>query len=132
MTFYKKKKRKVGPSKNEEKVRRGQAAQAEADAAGTLSSRGARSLTVKLTVTSPQGVILQEDEHTYGANDAFVVEADCPGACGSGSYDFAPAIADALSRRQAQGEGEAACAESGYGAGTACGCVARYRFTADF
>ena len=133
MTFYRKKKRKVGPSKNEEKVRRGQAAEAEESAAGTLSSRvpGARSLKLKIAIVSPQGVVLEEEDMTLGAGDPFVIGADCAGACGSGSFDFGPLVADALSNGRKSGTAEIACPESGYGAGTACGCVAKLSYSAE-
>ena len=133
MTFYRKKKRKVGPSKNEEKVRRGQAAEAEAESAGTLASRvpGARSLKLKLSIVSPQGVVLQEDDMTLGAQDAFIVASDCAGACGSGHFDFSQLVAEAVSQGRRSGAAEIPCPESGYGAGTACGCVAKLTYSVE-
>lgn len=132
MVFYKKKKRKVGPSKNEEKVRRGQAAEAEASAAGTLSTHfpQLRGLKLSISITSPQGVVLAEDSEHLEPGDALLVQAECSGRCGSGSYDFTQQVADALSAGQASGQLEAACAESAYGA-EACGCVARCKFEAE-
>lgn len=133
--FYRKKKRKVGPSKNDEKVQRGRDAEAEAQSAGTLASRfpGVRSLRVKITVTSPQGVVLEENEDQLDANDPFQIGADCPGRCGSGSYDFAEAVSAALSKREDSGAAEAVCAEPLYGGGPEnCGCAAKCEFEADF
>ena len=131
--FYRKKRRKVGPSKNEEKVRRGQAADAEASAAGSLSSRfpSVRGVRVRITITSPQGVVLDETETLIGPNDPFIIEADCPGRCGSGSYDFSLKVSEALSRLEEEGAAEAACAEQHYGGSDACGCVARCAFAAE-
>lgn len=131
--FYRKKKRKVGPSKNEEKVRRGQAADAEASSAGSLSSRfpSVRGVRASITITSIQGVVLDETETIIGPGDPFIIAADCPGRCGSGSYDFAPHIGEALSRLEETGAAEAVCAMPRYGANEPCGCVARCRFAAE-
>lgn len=135
MAFYRKKKRKVGPSKNDEKVRRSQAAEDQERAAGTLSTRfpAVRSLRVKVSIATPQGVVLEESEETYGPSDPFVLEADCPGSCGSGSYDLALLIAQALERAESRGASQIVCARESYsgGPGGVCGCVAKYEFTAE-
>lgn len=134
MAFYRKKKRKVGPSKNEEKVRRAGEAADQERAAGTLSTRypGIRSLKVKVSIATPQGVVLEESEETYGPQDAFVLEADCPGSCGSGHYDFAVMISQALDAAQKKGSSQTVCAEASYSgaAGATCGCVAKCDFEA--
>ena len=132
--FYRKKKRKVGPSKNEQKVQRGRMAEAEASAAGTLASRvpGARGLKIKISVASPQGVVLEEAEDAFGPEDAFQIEADCPGRCGSGSYDFAEGIVAALLARQVKGSIQTACVEPLYGGGPEnCACIATCAFEAE-
>ncbi len=133
--FYRKKRRKAGPSKNDEKVQRGRQAEADAHAAGTLSSRfpAVRGIKFRIAVISPQGVTLEENEDLLGPNDAFQLSVDCPGRCGSGSFDFASAVADALSRGDERGAAEIPCGESLYGGGPeACGCVAKCEFTAEF
>jgi hypothetical protein len=133
--FYRKKRRKAGPSKNEEKVQRGRDADDEARAAGTLASRfpTVRGVKVKITVTSPQGVVLDETDDLIGPNDAFQIAADCPGRCGSGSYDFAELVADSLTKLEEQGSTEKACQEPLYGGGPdICGCVAKCEFEAEF
>lgn len=133
--FYRKKRRKTGPSKNEEKVQRGRDAEAEAQSAGTLASRfpGVRGVKVRITVTSPQGVVLEENDDLIGPNDPFIIEADCPGRCGSGSYEFSEAVSAALSSHEEQGAAETACAEPLYGGGPEnCGCVAKCEFEAEF
>ena len=133
--FYRKKRRKTGPSKNEQKVQRGLDAEAETHAAGTLSSRfpGVRGVKVRITVTSPQGVVLDESDDLIGPNDPFIIETDCPGRCGSGSYDFAELVAQGLTRLDERGTAEMACAEPLYGGGPGtCGCLAKCEFEAEF
>jgi hypothetical protein len=133
--FYRKKRRKVGPNKNQEKVQRGREAEAEAHAAGTLSSRfpGVRGLKVRLTVTSPQGVVLDESDDQIGPNDPFLIGVDCPGRCGSGSFDFSELVGQSLSRLEERGEAQLTCAEPLYGGGPeACSSVAKVEFEAEF
>lgn len=133
--FYRKKKRKVGPSKNEEKVQRGREAEAEAHAAGTLATRfpGVRGVKIRIIITSPQGVVLDETDDLIGPNDPFIIEADCPGRCGSGNYDFAEHVAQSLTKLEEHGAAEASCAEPLYGGGPEnCGCLAKCEFEAEF
>ena len=133
--FYRKKRRKAGPNKNQEKVQRGREAEAEAHAAGTLMSRfpSVRGVKVKITITSPQGVVLDETDDLIGPNDAFQIAADCPGRCGSGCFDFAEQVAQSLTNLQEQGSAEVACAEQLYGGGPeACGSIAKCEFEAEF
>jgi hypothetical protein len=134
MAFYRKKIRKPGPSKNEEKVRRGEAAEAASRAAGTIATRfpGVRSLKLRLSVATPQGVVLEQSDETYGADDPFQIEANCPGSCGSGNYDFGPLIEQSLSSGSRKGTAQLVCAEASYGGGPGgtCGCVAKVDFEA--
>ncbi len=133
--FYRKKRRKAGPNKNQEKVQRGREAEAEAHAAGTLATRfpGVRGVKVRMIVTSPQGVVLDETEDLIGPNDPFIIETDCPGRCGSGSFNFAETVAQALTKLEEHGTAEVACAEQLYGGGPeACGSVAKVEFEAEF
>ena len=135
MAFYRKKRRKVGPSKNDQKVRRAQNAEDQERAAGTLSTRfpSLRSLRVKVSIATPQGVVLEESEETYSPNDPFFLEADCPGSCGSGSYDFAVLIGQSLENLQERGAAQIVCAEPSYSgaAGAVCGCIAKCEFLAE-
>jgi hypothetical protein len=135
MAFYRKKRRKAGPSKNDEKVRRAQNAEDHERAAGTLSTRfpSLRSLQVKVSIATPQGVVLEESEETYGPNDPFFLEADCPGSCGSGSYDFAVLIGQSLENLQERGAAQIICAEPSYSGapGAVCGCIAKCEFLAE-
>jgi hypothetical protein len=133
--FYRKKRRKAGPNKNQEKVQRGREADAEASAAGTLATRfpGVRGVKVRITVTSPQGVVLDQSDELIGPNDPFLIEADCPGRCGSGSYDFAELVGQSLTKLEERGAAETACAETLYGGGPeACGCIAKCEYEAEF
>jgi hypothetical protein len=133
--FYRKKRRKTGPSKNDEKVQRGREAEAQEHAAGTLTSRfpGVRGVKVRIAVTSPQGVVLEENEELIGPNDAFIIQADCPGRCGSGSYEFAELVAASLTKLEEHGVADIACVEPLYGGGPdKCGCVAKCEFEAEF
>lgn len=130
--FYRKKKRKVGPSKNEEKLQRAQDAADDARAAGTLAGNfpGVASLKAALSVKGAQGQILEEKTLVLKAGDPFLVAADCPGACGSGRFDFAPDIAEALSQGRRSGRAERPCGMPSYSGGGTCLCVATCAFEA--
>jgi hypothetical protein len=133
MAFFPKRKRKAGPSKNEEKIRRAAAAEAQTQAAGTLSSRfpALRGLKLHYTFKTTSGVVLQDDQESLQPNDAFQLASDCPGACGMGKFDFGAGVSDALGRGLDSGAVEFACAHSQYGGGSnPCGCIARCEFTA--
>lgn len=132
--FYRKKKRKVGPSKNDEKLQRAQDAEDGARAAGTLSANfpGVAGLKASLSVKGAQGQILEERVITLGAADPFLIEADCPGACGSGKFDFADHIAEALASDRLSGRADLPCGKPSYGGGggATCACVATCQFEA--
>lgn len=131
--FYRKKKRKVGPSKNDEKLQRAQNAEDSARAAGTLAANfpGVAALKATISVKGAQGQILDEKSIALKAGDAFQIAADCPGACGSGHFDFAPMVADVLSGQARSGRIELPCGMPSYsGGGGTCACVATCVFEA--
>ncbi len=88
---------------------------------------------MKVSIATPQGVVLEESEETFGPNDPLILEADCPGSCGSGSYDFGALIAQSLENLQERGSAQVICAEPSYSgaAGATCGCIAKCEFTAE-
>jgi hypothetical protein len=132
MAFFPKKKRKAGPSKNEEKIRRAAYAEAQTQAAGTLSTRfpALRGLKLHCTFKNLQGVVLQDEQDSLEPGDAFQLTADCPGVCGTGKFDFSAGVSDAIGRGQDTGAVEFTCAYTQYGGGAnPCGCVARCEFT---
>lgn len=132
--FYPKKKRKVGPSKNEEKLQRQQHAADDARAAGSLAQNfpGVAGLKVSITVKGAQGQLLEEKTLDIGANAPFLVSVDCPGACGSGKFDFADHVADALNNGRLSGRAELSCGMPLYSgpAGSTCTCLATAAFEA--
>lgn len=132
--FYPKKKRKVGPSKNDEKLQRQERAADNARAAGTLAQNfpGVAGLKIALSVKGAQGQLLEEKSISLGAGDAFQVAAECPGACGGGKFDFADHIADALGNGRLSGKAELPCGMPTYSgpSGSTCTCVATAVFEA--
>lgn len=132
--FYPKKKRKVGPSKNDEKLQRQQHAAADARAAGTLAQNfpGVTGLKLTITVKGAQGQLLEEKTVSLNGGDTFKVGTDCPGACGSGKFDFADHIADALNNGRLSGKVELPCGMPSYSgpSGSTCTCLATATFEA--
>lgn len=132
--FYPKKRRKVGPSKNDEKLQRQQHAADDARAAGTLAQNfpGVAGLKVSILVKGAQGQLLEEKTLDLGANAPFQVAVDCPGACGSGKFEFADHIAEALGNGQMSGRAELSCGMPLYSGptGSTCTCLATATFEA--
>src|SRR5947209_1711561 len=98
---YRKKKRVVGPSKNEEKVERARRVEMLSRSANALSARypDVRSMTVLLTFTGAQGQSLGEETRTYSQADPCDFAVACPGMCGVGSFDLAAKIAQVIESR---------------------------------
>jgi hypothetical protein len=132
--FYPKKKRKKGPSKNDEKLQRAQSAADDARAAGTLVANfpGVAGLKVSISIKGAQGQLLEEKTLNIGANDPFLVATDCPGACGSGKFEFADYVAEALTQGRLAGKVDLPCGMPSYGGGSGgtCACVASAAFEA--
>lgn len=132
--FYPKKKRKVGPSKNDEKLQRQQHAADDARAAGTIAQNfpGITGVKVTISIKGAQGQLLEEKALNLGANSPFLVSVDCPGACGSGKFDFADHVADALNNERLSGRVELSCGMPLYSgpAGSTCTCLATAAFEA--
>lgn len=132
--FYPKKRRKVGPSKNDEKLQRQQHAADDARAAGTLAQNfaGIAGLKVAISIKGAQGQLLEEKTISLNANSPFQVSADCPGACGSGRFDFADHVAEALNSERLSGRAELSCGMPSYSgpSGSTCTCLATATFEA--
>lgn len=131
--FFKKRRKNNGPSKNEEKVMRGERADAEKRMAGTLSSRfpGVKRLKVDAAFIDPRGVELDRKTISLGSNDPVALAFDCPGRCGRGSLVLSAAIEGGLQARRPVFETSVKCAEQMY-AGEVCGTEARCRAEVEY
>ena len=99
---YRKKRRKVGPSKNDEKVGRAKAMERMSSPGNSLSARfpGVTRLVVRLTFVSRQHQLLSEETRTFGPRDACDFTAPCPGNCGVGDFDLGGKITAVITARE--------------------------------
>lgn len=120
--IYRKKKRHAGPSKNEEKVERARQAKNLLGSGNTLGARypQARSLTVTLTFSGPQGQPFGQETRTFSPQDPCDFAVPCPGRCGVGSFDLAGKIDAVLAAQEPQSRASGVCQEP-FMAET-CGC----------
>jgi len=123
--YYKKRKRNVGPNKNEEKVSRSKQSEG---LGGLTNSLGARypsvaRLTVRLQFLSPQQHLLGEETRVFNPQDGCDFSAPCPGRCGVGDFDLAAKISSIVSSGQAVSESNGVCQERLFaGSSDICDC----------
>lgn len=126
--FYRKRKVKPGPSKNEQKVMRSRESEAANRSTPTLKSLypPVDRLTIHLEFRSPQKAPLGNETRVFNANDPCRFTAPCPGTCGVGSFNLAAKIGKVVETAAAASEGTGVCQEQGGAAGV-CGCELKVR-----
>jgi len=135
MAGYFKKRRVAGPSKNEEKVLRGQSEERQARMAGTLSSRfpTVKRLRVDLKFLDARQQPLDEKHLDLKPGDAAIFTVPCPGRCGRGSFDFSKKAAETVEARLPASDSSAKCQEPLYaGSAEVCGWEARCRMEIEY
>jgi hypothetical protein len=107
--IYRKKKRVVGPSKNEEKVER----QRQAESMSAVAARypSVQSIKVSLNFLGAQQQSLGEETRSYGPGDSCDFAVPCPGMCGVGSFDLAAKIASVVTAGEGVSESSGVCQE---------------------
>lgn len=130
---YRKKKRVVGPSKNEEKVERARQAELMSRGSNSIGTRypQVRALKVLLSFTGAQGQSLGEETRTYGPQDPADFTVSCPGMCGVGSFDLASKVAQVVESLSEVSEGTGICKES-LQTGQPCGCSLKARLEVSY
>lgn len=123
---YRKKRRVVGPSKNEERVERSRREEALTRSSNSLGARfpDVRSLVVKLSFFGAQGQSFGDETRKFGPEDPCLFAVPCPGRCGVGSFDLAAKIAAVLTNHEPASQGSGVCQEP-LAAGSAAKCECR-------
>jgi len=89
-----KRRRKPGPSKNQKKIQR--RADSERPRGNGPALRQLHpevsDLTIQLSITSPQNVLINEETRKFTPADATDFSCGCPGTCGVGNFDFSEKI----------------------------------------
>jgi hypothetical protein len=125
---YRKKRRIVGPSKNEEKVERSRQQEAMGRGSNSIGSRypEVKSMKVALTFTGAQQQSLGGETRSYGPQDPCVFSVPCPGMCGVGAFDLAGKVAQVVEAHSEVSEGSGVCQERLH-TGAPCGCTLKVR-----
>ncbi|MBI4348757.1 MAG: hypothetical protein HY553_18100 [Elusimicrobia bacterium] len=125
MARYFKKRRPVGPSKNEQKLQRNREAEARERNVGRLSDAfpQVERLTVRLELLSPQQHSLAEPEtRVFKAQDRIELSVPCPGRCGQGSFNLAGKVQAVIESHEASADATGTCQEPLFaGATEVCG-----------
>lgn len=133
--YFKKRRTRQGPNKNEQKVLRAKSEELRAKSGGVVGARfpAVKQLRVQLEFLDARQQVLDEKTLDLGPSDATAFMAPCPGRCGRGSFDFSSRIAEAVDRRLPAAELSEACREPLFaGSPEACGCQARCRVEIEY
>lgn len=133
VAFFKKKRGRPGPSKNEQKVRRSAEVERQERASGTLASRypGLKQLTIEADFFSPLGTPLEHRSTKIKPQDIFNVALACPGQCGRAHFLLDAAVEEMTASGKQSTQGVLICEEPLYtGPGAICSCKVQYTVSA--
>jgi hypothetical protein len=133
--FKKRRNHRPGPSKNEQKLIRARNAESQARNLGNMGAQfpSIKQMRIKLTFLDVLGNVLEETNQTLGPSDSAQFTVDCPGRCGSGSFNFVKKITETIAARLPFSESGAKCTEPIYaGAKEACGVEIKCRMEIDY
>ena len=121
MQGFSKRRRKPGPSKNEEKVRR----QEDADRRGSIPLSAAyprlEHLSGELSFAMAVGGVLETKRIQADRNQNVKLSFDCPGRCGSGQFHLGPKVSAAVAQGRERLDIAESCNERTMGV-EPCGC----------
>jgi hypothetical protein len=124
--YFKKRRVNQGPNKNEEKVRRAEAAANKDRGAQLLGQRfpNVSKLTLRIRFHAHGQDIRPPETLVLEPNAPLRTRIPCPGKCAeNGSFELGPTIETAVAGQKARAEGNAACQETLYaGLPETCGC----------
>ena len=130
MAGFHKKRRRPGPSKNDEKVSRGKDEERRAHPSNWLGNRFelVQGLAVQFELIGTHSEMLGQETRKFSREDACGFSVPCPGLCGGGTFDLGMKIGEAVAAQQAHAEGDLVCQNKTYsGPATVCGVTLKYR-----
>ncbi len=130
MAGYHKKRRRPGPSKNDEKVSRGKDEERRAHPSNWLGNRFelVSGLTLALKLVGTHNELLAEETRIFGREEACSFAVPCPGLCGGGSFDLGPKVTEVVAAHEALSESVIICQNKTYsGPASACGVTLQCR-----
>lgn len=124
--FFRKRRRRPGPSKNEKKVRRREGGGSRET---TLSVRypSVERLEVSFECRSPRAEVMANETRAMGPGDECSLVVSCSGTCGVGTFDLGSKIDELVEAGQISCEGSVKCASPRYGGIEPCGFELKFK-----
>jgi hypothetical protein len=135
MAGFQKRRRKPGPSKNEEKVSRGKEEERLAHPSNRLGNRyaSAERLALAFTLIGNHQELLGQETRNFGREDACDFSVECPGLCGGGTFDLGLKVSELVASREPSSEFSLICQGKTYaGNATVCGVTLKCRADASY
>lgn len=132
---YRKRRRRPGPSKNEEKVSRAKEVESRNRPSNALGARFPNVLRLKVSLDfqGSRGQVLGSETRVFGPRDICNFSAPCPGTCGVGEFDLASKIAQVVTAGEAASEATGICQEHLYAGSTElCHCQLKCRLELEY
>ena len=128
--YFRKRRPKPSPNKNEEKVRRAVAQKRLDSLIGTLAEHypTVTRLALDVKFLSPQSLILDQQVLDFSPNSDCRFTFPCAGRCGKGAFDLTAIITQVVNSKKKLDESSRKCEERIYvGSSEACGCEMQYK-----
>jgi hypothetical protein len=132
MAGYHKKRRRPGPSKNEEKVSRSKDEERRSHPSNWLGNRyeSVEKLSLEMELIGTHGELLGQESRRFGREDACGFAIPCPGLCGGGSFELGAKINDIVASREPHTEASVVCPNKTNGLATVCGVTLKFKLDA--
>lgn len=133
--IYRKRRPKQGPSKNELKTSRNEMQERERERAGTLSERfpAVSRLQINLRMETAAGAVLESTVRQISPEEPLLLDVECQGGCGNGSFLLSDAIEGILKSGQELREGLGICQAGSYNdPKLPCGTKLYYKIQASY
>ncbi|MBI3551484.1 MAG: hypothetical protein HY077_03115 [Elusimicrobia bacterium] len=130
MAGFHKKRRRPGPSKNDEKVSRGKDEERLAHPSNWLGNRydSVQGLALAIELIGTHNELLGQESRKFGRDDACGFSFPCPGLCGGGTFDLGVKISEIVATKEPHSEFSVVCQHKTYsGPSTVCGVTLKCR-----
>jgi len=124
MAGFHKKRRRPGPSKNEEKIGRNKEEERRSHPSNWLGNRyeSVAGLTLKFDLVGTHSENLGQETRKFGREDACAFSVPCPGLCGGGSFELGTKISEIVAAAQPSADFNVVCQHKTYsGPSSVCG-----------
>ncbi|MFA6091455.1 MAG: hypothetical protein WCU88_00875 [Elusimicrobiota bacterium] len=133
--YYKRRAKRSGPNKNEQRVQRSREAAVRARSASLLSDiyPSVQKLSIHLEFSLPKQPAFEHKDLSFTPSDVFDCAVACPGRCGTGAFKLAAKLQSVIEARQTVSESSGACQEPVFaGSSEACGLQLRCKIEVSY